>query len=471
MLAPTPQETSLDQRTSRLPLNFHALGVLPSVSLVERGARYPGRFPVPDRLIPWNVPFDGYAPREAVPNAGAMTKHKPIAASFEGAIEIDPVSGQPRNVMGRTGLSGRGTLFFWGPNHAADILLLRPGSKPGQQEALLIRRNDGQWAFPGGFIGTGEDPIVAGLRELGEEAILNADGVQDLLKDRARLVYQGYADDPRNTDNAWIETSASLATVTREESERLQLRPADGTLQVEWVELTAQRVARLFAGHPHLAAIATHQAPLISATLPGRPYPVRLSSLANLPPHVQRIGLLGGSFDPLHAGHLDVAEGAMQGHRLDAVIFIPAGRNPLKNGPLFTAEERIGRVESAISRFPAFFLSTHEVDQRSADGATYAVDTLRHFHGQLRSGQTLHFLVGADAVTELNRWRDWKECLALAEFIPVKRGGFERAQIDERYGHLGKDVVDGLYRRFLDVPTAPISSTQIREQLAAQAQQ
>ena len=113
----------------------------------------------------------------------------------------------PRNPVGPTGFSGRGLLGKWGANHAADPLITQKGDD-GQLYFLMIKRKDnGQWALPGGMLDTEEaglprGPMQAALRELFEEAGLDL----STQKNSAEVIYRGYVDDPRNTDNAWMET-------------------------------------------------------------------------------------------------------------------------------------------------------------------------------------------------------------------------------------------------------------------------
>ena len=119
--------------------------------------------------------------------------------------------GRPLNPRGRTGLCGRGKLYMWGPNHAADPLVTR--EKSGEFQVILIKRGDtGSWALPGGMVDAGEEPRVTAAREFSEEALAHTDE-QSKIKcdqlirkmfhsDQPQCIYSGYIDDPRNTDNA-----------------------------------------------------------------------------------------------------------------------------------------------------------------------------------------------------------------------------------------------------------------------------
>lgn len=119
----------------------------------EKPSDYPERFPVPDNLVKWNFPLSDYAPprytspstlkkspdpQECSDLQRIMTSHEPSG------VRIDGASGEPLNPRGRTGLSGRGGLYLWGPNHAADFLLTRFNSETNNLEALLIKRRSGE---------------------------------------------------------------------------------------------------------------------------------------------------------------------------------------------------------------------------------------------------------------------------------------------------------------------------------------
>lgn len=143
--------------------------------------------------------------------------------SYESSpLSLDARSGRPLNPLGRTGISGRGKLYNWGPNHAADPLVTRDSiTSPGDIEVVVIRRGDtGTWAFPGGMVDPGEEPAQTLRREFEEEALNVAPSereranriADDVFRPTAAtFVYSGYVDDPRNTDNAvrWMEERAT----------------------------------------------------------------------------------------------------------------------------------------------------------------------------------------------------------------------------------------------------------------------
>lgn len=129
-----------------------------------------------------------------------------------------------------------------------------------------------------------------------------------------------------------------------------------------------------------------------------------------------RLGVLGGSFDPIHHGHLAIALAALEQVPLDRVLFVPARRSPLKaTAPAASAEDRAAMVELAIAGEPRFGLSRIELER---EGPSYTVETLEALAGEER----LFLILGADASAELSRWRDQERLRALATLVVARRG-------------------------------------------------
>ncbi|HJV03630.1 MAG TPA: nicotinate-nucleotide adenylyltransferase [Actinomycetota bacterium] len=163
---------------------------------------------------------------------------------------------------------------------------------------------------------------------------------------------------------------------------------------------------------------------------------------------------MGGTFDPIHQGHLVTAEEAFWQFGLDEVLFVPTGQPWMKRHPdLSPAEDRYLMTVIATASNPNFSVSRLEVDR---EGPTYAVDTLRALQDQEAEGTELYFITGADAILEIFAWKDPEEVLELAHFIAATRPGFDlaRFEAEEPTRHPRVTV--------MNVPALAISSTDIR---------
>ncbi len=135
---------------------------------------------------------------------------------------------------------------------------------------------------------------------------------------------------------------------------------------------------------------------------------------------MQRIGLFGGSFNPVHFGHLLVAQAALEEIQLDCVHFIPAALSPFKtDADLAPAPERLRMLRLALAGQPWFRLDKQEIER---GGISYTIDTVRHYALRFPEAR-LYYLIGADIVPQLSLWRDSAELAALVEFVVIPRPG------------------------------------------------
>ncbi len=172
-------------------------------------------------------------------------------------------------------------------------------------------------------------------------------------------------------------------------------------------------------------------------------------------PVARRIGIMGGTFDPIHHGHLVAASEVAGRFGLDEVVFVPTGQPWQKAGvKVSTAEDRYLMTVIATASNPRFATSRVDIDR---EGPTYTIDTLRDLRKQYGSMAELYFITGADALAKILSWKDVEEMFELAHFIGVTRPGFELS--DE---HLPEDVVT-----LVTVPAMAISSTDCRARVAA----
>jgi nicotinate-nucleotide adenylyltransferase len=171
----------------------------------------------------------------------------------------------------------------------------------------------------------------------------------------------------------------------------------------------------------------------------------------------RRIGIMGGTFDPTHHGHLVAAEEARWQFRLDQVLFIPTGQPWQKPVGVTSAEDRYLMTVIATASNPAFAVSRIEIDH---PGPTYTVDTLRRLRAELEGDTRLYFITGADAVLHILTWKDGEEVLELAELIAATRPGYDLSKLAEWL----PSATDRVHR--LEIPMLAISSTEIRMRVA-----
>ncbi len=169
----------------------------------------------------------------------------------------------------------------------------------------------------------------------------------------------------------------------------------------------------------------------------------------------RKIGVMGGTFDPIHHGHLVAASEVADLFGLDEVIFVPTGQPWQKEGRYVSpAEDRYLMTVIATASNPRFHVSRVDIDR---GGPTYTVDTLRDLHEQYGGGVELYFITGADALEVILSWKDTDAMFALAHLVGVTRPGYELSDT-----HLPEDTVS-----LVDVPAMAISSSDCRERVAS----
>jgi nicotinate-nucleotide adenylyltransferase len=173
-----------------------------------------------------------------------------------------------------------------------------------------------------------------------------------------------------------------------------------------------------------------------------------------------RLGIMGGTFDPIHLGHLVTAEEARVQYALDAVLFVPTGVPALKTDRVVSpAEDRYLMVAIATAGNSAFDVSRIEIDR---PGVTYTVDTLLQLRQIYGSDVELFFITGADALSEMASWKDIDRVAKLATFIGATRPGYDV----EAAAAVREVMAAGIDIDLLDVPELAISSTDIRKRVA-----
>lgn len=173
----------------------------------------------------------------------------------------------------------------------------------------------------------------------------------------------------------------------------------------------------------------------------------------------RRLGLLGGTFDPVHVGHLDAADAARAALGLDAVVFLPSSDPPHRpEDPRATAFHRFAMLALAIDGRPG--CRTSDLELRRS-GRSYTVDTLRALHAEGWQAPELFFILGADAFAEIAAWHEYPAVLACANFVVVTRPGALARDV-ARVADTGGT---GIYH--VEARTRDVSSTAIRARLAA----
>lgn len=184
------------------------------------------------------------------------------------------------------------------------------------------------------------------------------------------------------------------------------------------------------------------------------------------------IGILGGTFDPVHFGHLRPALEVAQVLKLDEVRFIPCGKPPHREQPVASALQRLAMLRAAIADHAVFKVDDRELKR---DGPSYMVDTLASLQSDFR-GQTLCLILGWDAFVHLESWHQWQRLFEMAHIVVTHRPGWSMQQVDKQ-SELGRlveqktvtaDKLSGKragYITFIPVTQLDISSTKIRQQL------
>jgi len=170
---------------------------------------------------------------------------------------------------------------------------------------------------------------------------------------------------------------------------------------------------------------------------------------------VRRVGIMGGTFDPIHHGHLVAASEVADRFGLDEVVFVPTGTPWQKSDyDVSPAEDRYLMTVIATASNPRFHVSRVDIDR---EGPTYTVDTLRDIRAAYGTKAQLFFITGADALQRILSWKDTDQMFELAHFVAVTRPGFTLSD-----AHLPADVVS-----LVQVPAMAISSTDCRARVAA----
>ncbi|MHB0935974.1 MAG: nicotinate-nucleotide adenylyltransferase [Armatimonadota bacterium] len=168
---------------------------------------------------------------------------------------------------------------------------------------------------------------------------------------------------------------------------------------------------------------------------------------------MRRLGVLGGTFDPIHYGHLQIAEEVRERFNLDVVLFIPTGEPPHKPQGQANVEQRFLMTELATADHPQFIVSRMEIDR---PGISFTVDTLQALKAQFPDAE-IHLIMGADMAMDFPTWREPERIRALTRIVAVTRPG---VQEEELRRHLATPAMHGI--ELVVAPGIALSSTEIR---------
>ena len=173
---------------------------------------------------------------------------------------------------------------------------------------------------------------------------------------------------------------------------------------------------------------------------------------------MERYGIIGGTFDPIHYAHLYIAYEAREQLQLDKIIFMPAGKQPLKvDNKVTDPELRYEMVKLAIEDYDEFSISDYEIEKQ---GLSYTYLTLEHFN---RDDRQLFFITGADCLMNIEKWREVDKIFSICTFVVFLRGGFDREKLRAK-----KEEVERKYNAnivILELKELEISSTDIRDRI------
>jgi nicotinate-nucleotide adenylyltransferase len=176
-----------------------------------------------------------------------------------------------------------------------------------------------------------------------------------------------------------------------------------------------------------------------------------------------RVGLFGGTFNPVHIGHLIVARSVFEHLKLDRMVLIPSA-NPPHKGPegVADAEDRLAMLRLAVADEPGFAVSNCEIER---PGPSYTIDTIIAFRQDLGDEAELHWLIGADSLSELASWHRVEDLVALCRIVTAARPGWESPDLSALVERVGEREVGLLREGILPTPRIDISASEIRRRV------
>lgn len=209
-----------------------------NVKCLQEYPEYPKRASIEDPYVPIYFNHSDNDAREYSDPEDPTEMQKLTFNSYESDVKI--VDGYPQNPIGRTGMTGRGLLAKWGANFGADAIITK---KDKVLKVLLVRRKDtGELAFPGGMVDKDEKSCATAQRELLEETGISLD------LENAKKIYEGYVDDPRNTDNAWIESTFYHLHLDKDYNPEFKIQHSE-VIEVDFFNVDDTLQGKMFSSH------------------------------------------------------------------------------------------------------------------------------------------------------------------------------------------------------------------------------
>ncbi|MEN6386321.1 MAG: nicotinate (nicotinamide) nucleotide adenylyltransferase [Phycisphaerales bacterium] len=178
---------------------------------------------------------------------------------------------------------------------------------------------------------------------------------------------------------------------------------------------------------------------------------------------MEKIILFGGTFDPIHIGHTQVAQCALQKLNASKIIFIPARRSPHKTKqPLAPDTDRIAMIKLAIASFNEFEISNVEMNRAEP---SYTIDTIRQLREKHVEDSEFYWLIGADMLRDLPLWHRINDLLDECNICVMNRGGYEKPDFANLRGRLHPNHIENLKKNMIETPFIEISSTEIRQRI------
>ncbi|WP_423230622.1 nicotinate-nucleotide adenylyltransferase [Clostridium homopropionicum] len=175
---------------------------------------------------------------------------------------------------------------------------------------------------------------------------------------------------------------------------------------------------------------------------------------------MKRKGIFGGTFDPIHNGHLHIAYEALYRLKLDMIIFMPSGKPPHKTNKIITDPKiRIELVKAAIDKENKFTISSYEIEKL---GLSYTYETLEYYKA-LEPDTEWYFITGTDCLMDIRTWKNIDRIFKSCKFVVFNRSGYFKKKVIEQKNNIEKEYGTSII--YLDIPVIDISSTEIRNKI------